>query len=46
MNRLSSQRLESAGIKVMYRYALDHIPYFSGIESVIDAVNKAVNERS
>jgi hypothetical protein len=38
---------KSSGRKVdVYRYALGHIPYFSGVESVVDAVNKAVNEKN
>jgi hypothetical protein len=37
---------KASGRKVdVYKYPLDHIPYFSGVESVIDAVNRAANEK-
>lgn len=29
----------------VYKYPLDHIPYFSGVDSVVDAVNRAAAEQ-
>jgi hypothetical protein len=38
---------KSSGRKVdVYRYPVDHIPYLSAIESVVDAVNKSANEKN
>jgi hypothetical protein len=38
---------KSSGRKVdVYRYPVDHIPYFSAIETVIDAVNRAASEKN
>ena len=37
---------KASGRKVdVYRYPLDHIPYFSDVNSVIDAVNRAAAEQ-
>jgi hypothetical protein len=37
---------ESEQKVAVYKYPLDHIPYFSKVESVVDAVQRAVNEQN